>query len=121
MKFLLLYMVVVVVEVCITMDQLHDKILCTSLQMTLQLNFCSLFLERWTAAMHHYVLLLNADILFPHLSLLITYSLLFLRNNLSQVIPSCLKSKKAKTTTSCIVQVSWIDFSTHTHTHTHPK
>jgi len=114
---MMLLELVVVVEVCITMDQLHDKMLCTSLQMTLKLRFCSNLLEPWTAAMHHFVVLLNADILFHCLSLLFIFSLLFLRNNLRQVIPSCPKTKTANFTKYFIVQVSWIDFSTQTHTH----
>ena len=96
---LLLLVVVVVVEVCITMDQMHDKILCTSLQMALKLILCSHFLELQTAAMHHIVVLLNAEFLFHHLSLLFIFSLLFLRNNLLQVIPSCPKLKKDEITT----------------------
>ena len=65
--------VLVVVEVCITVDQLHDRFLCSSLPKTLNLRLCSDLLERWTAGMHHIVVLLNTDILFHHLSLLITF------------------------------------------------
>jgi hypothetical protein len=43
---------VVVMEVCISLDQLHDKILCISPLMTLHFTLCSQLLERWTAGMH---------------------------------------------------------------------
>ena len=59
----------VVMEVCITVDQLHDQILCASTPVTLQL---SLF-DRWTAEMHHIVVLLNNDFLLQHVSLRITF------------------------------------------------
>ena len=88
---LLLLVVVVDVEFCITLDQMHDRILCSSLQIILQLSLCSYLLERWTAGMHQIVVLLITDILFHYISLLIVFFCDFLRNNLHQVIPSCPK------------------------------
>jgi len=94
-------------------DQLRDKILCTSPTMTLLLSFCSHLLERWTSGMHHIVVLVNTEIIFYHLSLRIAFSTFILRNNPRQIIPSYPNSKTAKITVCCIAQVTWIDFSTH--------
>jgi len=52
MLFLLLLEVMVMdVEVCITVDQLHDRFLCSSLPMTLESNFFTLVgaLDCWNA------------------------------------------------------------------------
>jgi hypothetical protein len=70
---MMLLLLMVLVDVCITVDQLHDKILCTSHPMILQLCLSSRLLERWTAGMHHIFVLLNNDILFHNLSLRITF------------------------------------------------
>ena len=98
---------------CVTVDRLRDKVLCTSPPMTLRISFCSHLLERWKAAMHHIVVLVNTEILFYNLSLPIAFSMFSLRNNPRQIIHSYPKSKTAKISVCCIAQVTWIHLSTH--------
>jgi hypothetical protein len=78
-----------VMEVCISVNQLRDKILCNSPQMTLGSNLFSHLLERWKAGMHHIVAFLNNDILLQQLSLWTTFFQVLLRNNLRKIIASC--------------------------------
>lgn len=54
---------VVAMEFCVTVGQLIDKSLCTKPAWALKLRQRCLFLEAWTAEMHHNVLILNCYIL----------------------------------------------------------
>jgi len=107
-------LVIFVVEVCISVDQLYDNVSCTSPSMKLHFNLCSQLLEPWTAGMHHIVVILNNYILFQQLSLRIKISHVFIQNNLLQIILSYPKSKTAKNTFRCILQVSLLLFSINT-------
>jgi len=68
-------------------DQLRDKILCTSPLMTLCLRLCSHLLVCWKPGMHLHVELVNTNILFFYLSVRIEFSLFIIRNNSRQIIP----------------------------------
>jgi len=108
-----LFVVVVMdVEVCITLDQMHDRILCSSLQIILQLSLCSHLLERWTAGMHHIVVLLITDILFHHLSLLISFFRAFSTTN-----NSFLFQIKDSYNYNILYRASIMDRLQHTHSH----
>jgi hypothetical protein len=106
--------VVLVVEVSISVYQLHDKTLYSSPPKTLHFNLCSHLLERWTARMHLIVEFLNNDVLFQSRSLRITYFHISLRNNLRKIILSFPKSKIAGITFCCIVKVSLLLFCINT-------
>ena len=70
------------------MDQLRDKILCTSPLMTLCLRLCSHLLVCWKPGMQLHVELVNTNILFFfYLSVRIKFSMFIFRNNPRQIIP----------------------------------
>ena len=107
-------LVVLVVELWISVDQLHENNLCTLIPKTLYFNLFSHLLEGWTAGMHHIIVFLNNGILFHQSYLQNIFLHIFLRNNLIKIIPSYPKPNIAKISVCFIVHVSLLLFNLHT-------